>query len=53
MKQGRKNNGNLKDIEILENLERFLILNDYDSTITISTANLKWLVDKAGRYVRK
>ncbi|MBO1909638.1 hypothetical protein J4G37_33150 [Microvirga sp. 3-52] len=52
-RHGRKNNGNPKDIVKLEQLENVLQENDFDITITVSTANLKWLVDKAGRWVRR
>lgn len=56
-RRGRKNNGNQKDVVILEQLESALQDNEfsYDPsvTITVSTANLKWLIEKAGRWVRR
>lgn len=50
---GRKNSGRPKDLELLEQLEEVSLLSDLDVTVTISTANLRWLVNKAGNWVRK
>lgn len=52
MNRGRKNSGKHKDLEILERLEEISMLSDLDLTVTISTANLRWLVNKAGNWVR-
>ncbi len=50
---GHKNSGKPKDIEILERLEEVSLLSDLDLTVTISTANLRWLVYRAGLWVRR
>ena len=52
-KRGRKNSGKPKDIEVLEQLEEVSLRSDLDITVTISTANLRWLVNKAGMWVRR
>lgn len=52
-KRGRKNSGKPKDLEVLEQLEEVSLLSDLDKTVTISTANLRWLVNKAGSWVRR
>ena len=51
--RGRKNSGKPKDIEVLEQLEEVSLLSDLDVTVTISTANLRWLVNKAGMWIRR
>ncbi|WP_342515340.1 hypothetical protein MKY34_16885 [Sporosarcina sp. FSL K6-1522] len=51
--RGRKNSGKPKDVEVLEQLEEVSLLSDLDVTVTISTANLRWLVNKAGNWVRR
>lgn len=52
-KRGRKNSGKPKDVEVLEQLEEVSLLSELDVTVTISTANLRWLVNKAGLWVRR
>lgn len=52
-KLGHKNSGKPSDVKQLEQLESVMYENDFDLTVTISTANLKWLVEKAGNWVRR
>lgn len=52
-KRGHENSGKQKDIERLEQLEKYVFFNDLDKTVTVSTANLKWLVEKSGLWVRR
>ncbi|KAA0965849.1 hypothetical protein FQ087_06165 [Sporosarcina sp. ANT_H38] len=52
-KLGHKNSGKSSDSERLEQLEGVLHENDFGYSVTISTANLKWLVEKAGKWVRR
>lgn len=50
---GRKNSGRPKDIVQLEQLEEALEHQYLDETVTISGSNLKWLIYRAGLWVRK
>ncbi|MEK5038804.1 hypothetical protein [Sporosarcina sp. FSL K6-3457] len=52
-KRGRKNSGKQKDIERIEQLEEYVFYNDLGKTVTVSSANLKWLVEKSGLWVRR
>ena len=51
--RGRKNSGKQKDVERIEQLEEFIFFNELDKTVTVSSANLKWLVEKSGLWVRR
>lgn len=50
---GRKNSGRQKDLVVLEQLEEALEDKYSDETVTISSNNLRWLMDRAGLWVRR
>ena len=50
---GRTNSGRPKDIVVLEQLEEALEDKYFDETVTISTNNLRWLMHRAGLWVRR
>lgn len=50
---GHKNSGRQKDVVILEQLEEALGNKYFDDTVTISTKNLRWLLHRAGLWVRR
>lgn len=52
-RRGHKNSGKQKDVERIEQLEEYVFYNDLDKTVTVSVANLKWLVEKSGLWVRR
>ena len=52
-KNGRGNSGKSKDIVVLEQLESALADKYFDKTVTISANNLRWLIHRAGRWVRR
>lgn len=51
--RGRENSGKPKDIVVLEQLEEALEDKYFDKTVTISTNNLRWLMHRAGLWVRR
>lgn len=50
---GRKNSGKPKDLVVLEQLEEALEDKYFDATVTISTNNLRFLIHRAGLWVRR
>lgn len=52
-KRGRKNSGKHKDLEVIEQLEEVSLLSELDVTVTISAANFRWLVNRAGLWIRR
>lgn len=50
---GHKNSGRPKDIVQLEQLEEALEDKYFDETVTISTSNLRWLMQKSRLWVQR
>lgn len=50
---GRKNSGKPKDLVVLEQLEEALEDSYFDTTVTISTNNLRWLMQKSRLWVQR